>query len=156
MSKNLQDLAKQHAIKAIDLDKSGQLESAIFYYLEASQALIDYKQTIELADELSNLNLNGINQKLNEYLNRAETLKIHLNKANLSPSNATKKSSPKIKTQFQKDIEKGMCMLSEALDEDNEKNYEEVLDLYTKTIEFYLLLVNLIKQDRIFVLFFFI
>jgi len=142
MSKNLQELAKQHAIKAIELDKNGQLESAIFYYLEASQALIDYKQTMELADEMSSLNLNGVNQKLNEYLNRAETLKVHLNKVKLSPSNAKKNTSPKIKSQFQKDIEKGVCMLSEALDEDNEKNYEEALDLYTKTIEFYLSLVN--------------
>lgn len=30
---NLQEKAKQHAIKAVELDQNGRLESAVFYYL---------------------------------------------------------------------------------------------------------------------------
>ena len=105
---DLQEVAKTLALKAIDLDQNGQIESAIFYYLEASQALIDFKQNYSNRsyDSSANFNMshltdaqsNQINSKLNEYLSRAEVLKKQLlNKS--SPQNKSKNSH--IKSEFQ-------------------------------------------------------
>ena len=44
-----------------------------------------------------------------------------------------------------KDLEKVICILKEALDEDESSNYIEAIDLYTNAIELFLELVPIIK-----------
>lgn len=130
----LQEIVKEYVLKAIEYDKSSQLESAIFYYLEASQALINFKQSEESVG-LSDSQKYALNSKLNEYLSRAEALKKLPNK--------TQEQSFKVKTEFEKDIEKGTCLISEALDQDAEDNHKEAFDLYTSAVEFYLKIVTI-------------
>ena len=74
MSNHLQEQARQHAIKAIEFDRAGDKESAIFYYLEASQALIHLLKT-----ENNTNTVQTINSALKEYISRAEILKKQVN-----------------------------------------------------------------------------
>jgi PDZ domain-containing secreted protein len=64
----LQEQARNYALKAVEYDKKGLHESAIFFYMEASQALINSKQINGIDNPL-------INSYLNDYISRAEKLK---------------------------------------------------------------------------------
>ncbi len=149
----LQEKAKEHAIKAVDLDKSGRYESAIFYYLvnlsalyflgpvqlsqlniiifkkEASQALIDLKSVEEASFNLS------LQTKLNDYITRAETLKLHI-KHQQQPAGTSGKSHA------HSEIQISLSMLREALDHDQETNLKEAFDLYTNAIQVYIKIVS--------------
>ncbi|CAF0761328.1 unnamed protein product [Brachionus calyciflorus] len=125
---NLLELAKVHAQKAVQFDSNNQFEQAIFYYLESSQCLIDAK---ELNPKLPNLD--KIDSRLNQYITRAETLKQLLNsKQSTRPTNSI------LKSLIQKDLEKCLCILKEALDADSDGNSNEAFDLYTSSVEFFL------------------
>jgi hypothetical protein len=93
----LQEIAKQLALKAITFDRSGQHESATFYYLEASQALIDFKQYLIRNSKQDEVQLGQLNTKLSEYLSRAEYLKTTNEKTNLNKES----SSSNVKTEFE-------------------------------------------------------
>lgn len=64
------ELAKDHAKKAVEFDTKNLHEQAIFYYMEASQCLIDARQ---IRPEL--IESNNVSSRLNQYITRAETLK---------------------------------------------------------------------------------
>ena len=140
----LQEVVKSLALKAIEFDRNGQANEAVFFYLEASQALVDFKQASDAYGELNNSQRGALDAKLHEYLSRAETLKTHLleMKNQQQTANSHKSSVPRIKTELEKDIDKGSCMIGEALDEDADGNLEEALELYTNSVEFYLKIVS--------------
>lgn len=74
------ELAKDHAKKAVEFDSKNRYEQAAFYYMEASQCLIDARQLEPELFESSN-----VFSKLNQYISRAETLKGILNSEKISP-----------------------------------------------------------------------
>jgi hypothetical protein len=112
----LQEQVRELAWRAVELDKSGQIESAVFFYLEASQAMVNFTQS-EHFGQLSDSQRSVINAKLQEYISRAEALK----KASLiqsGESTAGKNIFPRIKTElevtknllFKTKIEKFICL----------------------------------------------
>jgi calpain-7 len=120
--------AQNFAKKAIEHDNKKEIEPAVFYYIEATQALISYKQLI---NEKNQKNANtSLDSTINQYLSRAELLK-----------NIIRQQNPKsddVKNAFEKDLEKVFYILSEALDEDTNSNLDEALELYTSAIEFFI------------------
>ena len=82
--------------QAIDLDWNGQIESVIFYYLEASQALIDFKKNYSYRyfDSGTNFNMSHLTDPQSNQINSKliyQLLKIQL-LYKTSPHNKPKNS----------------------------------------------------------------
>ena len=70
---------------------------------------------------------------MNEYISRAEQLKKQLNSRG--------EPNLKFKSESQREIEKGLCLISEGIDEDSEGNLEDAYELYTNAVEVFLKIV---------------
>jgi hypothetical protein len=98
----LQEQVKELAWRAVELDKANQVDSAIFFYLEASQVLVNFTQS-EQFGQLTETQRNVVQSKLKEYISRAETLKklplgtTHGNE----PSSGGNKIFPSIKSELE-------------------------------------------------------
>jgi hypothetical protein len=104
----VQEQVKDLASRAIELDRAGQIDSAVFFYMEASQALVNFTQTPAAADQLTDSQRAVIKSKLHEYISRAELLKTYANKdvphASLSAADDRNKVFPNIKSDLEVNI----------------------------------------------------
>ena len=110
---SLQQDALNFASRAVQCDQNGLVDTAIFYYTEAAQALLS----------ASLAGAQGLIDKANEYIHRAEQLK-QSDKSRLD-------IIPK-KSQIQLDLERAEFLIRQAFDEDESQNTEEALELYTQ------------------------
>ncbi|XP_041366509.1 calpain-7-like [Gigantopelta aegis] len=117
-----------HAHQAVQYDQQTKYDLAIFYYIEASQAL--------LSAALAGSQMPGILDKANEYMLRAETLKQSVSDPQNQPSETV------IKTQLQLDLERAQFLLHQAFDEDESNNTEEAVELYMEAVELFLKIRN--------------
>ncbi|KAL3832697.1 hypothetical protein ACJMK2_024317, partial [Sinanodonta woodiana] len=112
------------AHQAVQYDKDGQCNMAVFYYSEAAQAL--------LSAALAGSQMPGIIEKANEYLLRAEELNksvsSKLQSTNLEPH----------KTEQQKDLERAKFLISNALEADEGGNAQEAIELYSEAVELWI------------------
>ena len=76
-----------------------------------------------------------INNKLSEYISRAEKIKSILNQVSASNN-------------VENDIEKVLDILGEAAEKDKAGNKEQAFDLYTKSIDLFLVIVNIILLNK--------
>lgn len=123
----LEQDAKNFAIKAVENDQKGNYVTAVFYYMEAAQALLN---AAEAGSKIEN-----ITKKAEEYISRAETLKQTKGGNN---SNKTFE----MKSDQQQNLERGQFLLHQAFDEDENNNSEEAIELYTSAVELFLGIKN--------------
>ncbi|XP_053351073.1 calpain-7 [Clarias gariepinus] len=109
--------AVKFAKSAVLHDQKGKYNEAIFFYKEAAQALI-------YAD-MAGSKLDNIQGKVNEYLERVQTL---LNAVQAQ-------SSDPLKTKHQLDLERSYFLVTQAFEEDEKGNSEEAIELYTQAVE---------------------
>jgi len=127
----LENDARKHASKAVDLDSKGQSEDAVFYYVEAAQALISVREQL-VSDRqqsktlIGNLDLNEIVRLIRNYIQRAEEIKAKLKS---KPA-----ASLHLKNTSEKGVQRARYLLSQALDQDEEKHYGEAFKLYQEAI----------------------
>ncbi|XP_064647920.1 calpain-7-like [Lineus longissimus] len=121
------------AQSAVSFDKLGEINTAIFYYTEAAQAL--------LSASMAGSQIPGIVDKANEYILRAEQLK----KARLE--NQQFRQQTVAKTPEQHNKERAEFLLRQAFDEDENGNDKEALELYSQAVEL-LLSVKQATQDK--------
>lgn len=127
----LENDARQHASKAVELDSKGQIEDAVFYYVEAAQALISVREQLSSDRESSkpltgSLDLNAIVRLIRDYIKRAEEIK-----ASLKSKPAT---APHLKNTSEKGVERARYLLTQALDHDEQKRFNEAFKLYEEAI----------------------
>ena len=125
----LESDARQHASKAVDLDSKGQSEDAVFFYVEAAQALISVREQLMSNQNLrthSTIGLTDINHWIKDYIKRAEEIKASL-KSKPTPSIHLKNAS-------EKGIERARYLLAQALAQDEQKHYEAAFKLYEEAI----------------------
>ncbi|XP_060067045.1 calpain-7-like isoform X1 [Ylistrum balloti] len=117
----LENDGKQFAYLAVENDKAGRYDTAMFYYNEAAQAL--------LSAALAGSTMSGIITHANEYILRAEALRSNLQAA---PVNQGQKSQEKM------DLERATFLLHQAFDEDEAGNETEARELYTESCDLFL------------------
>uniref|UniRef100_A0A3Q4H6J6 Calpain 7 n=1 Tax=Neolamprologus brichardi TaxID=32507 RepID=A0A3Q4H6J6_NEOBR len=100
---------------AVTCDQNGKYNEAVFYYKEAAQALI--------YAGMAGSKLEGIQEKVNEYLDRVQAL-----------HNAAQKSDP-LKSRHQVDLERAHFLVTQAFEEDEKGNDDEAIELYTQAVE---------------------
>uniref|UniRef100_A0A3Q2VLS9 Calpain 7 n=1 Tax=Haplochromis burtoni TaxID=8153 RepID=A0A3Q2VLS9_HAPBU len=100
---------------AVTYDQNGKYNEAVFYYKEAAQALI--------YAGMAGSKLDGIQEKVNEYLDRVQAL-----------HNAAQKSDP-LKSRHQVDLERAHFLVTQAFEEDEKGNDDEAIELYTQAVE---------------------
>jgi len=126
----LESDARKHASKAVDLDTKGQSEDAVFFYVEAAQALISVReQLVSNQNETktsSSIGLNKIVSLIQDYVKRAEQIKANL-KSQPTPSLHLKNTS-------EKGVERARYLLQQALDQDEKEQYEAAFKLYEEAI----------------------
>lgn len=126
----LESDARKHASKAVELDSNGKQEEAVFFYVEAAQALISVREQLvsnqKLSSEQSSIGLSKIAQLISDYIKRAETIK-----ANLKSKPA---ASLHLKNTIEKDFERAKYLLAQALDFDEQKKCEEAFKFYQEAI----------------------
>ncbi|TSK16117.1 Calpain-7 [Bagarius yarrelli] len=109
--------AVKFAKSAVLHDQKGKYDEAIFFYKEAAQALI-------YAD-MAGSKLENIQGKVNEYLDRVQTL-----------LNAVRaQSSDPLKTKHQLNLERSYFLVTQAFEEDEKGNSDEAIELYTQAVE---------------------
>ena len=122
----LENDARQHASKAVELDRHGKFEDAAFFYDEAAQALISvHEQFVSNSDQtglLSSLGINEIIRLIKQYKQRAEEIKANLK------SKPT--ASLHLKNTEEKGIDRARYLLTQALDHDEQKQYEAAFKFY--------------------------
>lgn len=122
----LENDARQHASKAVELDKHSKFEDAAFFYDEAAQALISvHEQLVSKPDPTRNISSLGINEiirLIKQYKQRAEEIK-----ANLKSKPA---ASLHLKNTEEKGIDRARYLLTQALDHDEQKQYEAAFQFY--------------------------
>uniref|UniRef100_A0A8C2X587 Calpain 7 n=1 Tax=Cyclopterus lumpus TaxID=8103 RepID=A0A8C2X587_CYCLU len=106
--------AVKFAKTAVTHDQGGKYHEAVFYYKEAAQALI-YAGT-------AGSKLEGIQDKVNEYLDRVQAL------------HNAQKSDP-LKTRQQVDLERAHFLVTQAFRDDERGNHDEAVELYTQAVE---------------------
>ncbi|KAL5006400.1 hypothetical protein ScPMuIL_015206 [Solemya velum] len=111
------------AYQAVQHDKCGQSHTAAFYYNEAAQAL--------LSAALAGSRIPGIVNKANEYMLRAESLK---NTAQATPHI----TQPIKKSQYEFDLDRAQFLLRQAFEEDENKNTQEAIELYSQSVELFI------------------
>ncbi|KAI0214801.1 Calpain-7 [Lamellibrachia satsuma] len=119
----LKEDAVQFAQRAVKCDTEGLVDTAAFFYQEAANALL-----LMVAEDESTPS--SVVQKANQYLARAKELKS-------SKADRTSFAAP-LKTQQQLDLDRGKFLLSQAFEEDENKNFEEAVKLYSDAVEFFL------------------
>ncbi|XP_026139561.1 calpain-7-like [Carassius auratus] len=105
------------AKSAVLHDQKGKYNEAVFYYKEAAQALI--------YAGMAGSKLENIQDKVNEYLYRVQTL--------LSAVQA--QSSDPLKSKHQLDLERAYFLVTQAFEEDEKENADEAIELYTQAVE---------------------
>ncbi|XP_066302773.1 calpain-7-like [Branchiostoma lanceolatum] len=101
---------------AVRLDQEGKHDEAIFYYLEAAEALRNAGQA---GSKMAAV------EKAMEYLDRVEQLK------QISTGGGTFQ----MKTQQQIDLERARFLIEQAFEEDENDNKEEAAELYMEAVE---------------------
>ncbi|KAM4600546.1 calpain-7 isoform 1-T1 [Polymixia lowei] len=116
-SSALEHDAVQFAQTAVTCDQHGKYNEAVFYYKEAAQALI--------YAGMAGSKLEGIQDKVNEYLDRVQAL-----------HNAVQaQSSDPLKSRQQVDLERAHFLVTQAFQEDEKGNDGEAVELYTQAVE---------------------
>uniref|UniRef100_A0A672ZE08 Calpain catalytic domain-containing protein n=1 Tax=Sphaeramia orbicularis TaxID=375764 RepID=A0A672ZE08_9TELE len=106
--------AVKFAKTAVTYDQNGKYNEAVFYYKEAAQALI--------YAGMAGSKLDGIQDKVNEYLHRVQAL------------HNAQKSDP-LKSRQQVDLERAHFLVTQAFEEDEKGNGDEAIELYTQAVE---------------------
>ncbi|XP_022069568.1 calpain-7 [Acanthochromis polyacanthus] len=102
---------------AVTYDQKGKYNEAVFYYKEAAQALI--------YAGMAGSKLEGIQDKVNEYLDRVQAL-----------HNAVQaQTSDPLKSRQQVDLERAHFLVTQAFEEDEKGNDDEAIELYTQAVE---------------------
>ncbi|KAM6935619.1 LOW QUALITY PROTEIN: calpain-7 [Lycodopsis pacificus] len=109
--------AVKFAKTAVTHDQSGKYNEAVFYYKEAAQALI--------YAGMAGSKLEGIQDKVNEYLDRVQALHNAVQ---------AQKSDP-LKSRQQVDLERAHFLVTQAFEEDEKGNDDEAVELYTQAVE---------------------
>ncbi|KAF4799373.1 hypothetical protein TURU_056210 [Turdus rufiventris] len=109
--------AVKFAQLAVQRDQSGRYQEAVFYYKEAAQALI--------YAGMAGSNLENIQEKINEYLERVQALHSAVQSQKTDP----------LKSKQQLDLERAHFLVTQAFDEDDKGNAEEAIELYTEAVE---------------------
>eukprot|EP00795_Rhopilema_esculentum_P014106 gene14106-5096_t len=118
----LQD-SYQFAKLATTADGEENFKVAIFYYLEAAEAIkkaLDFDQ---------NLRLGSISEKAHQYLDRAETLHQQIAQGQIILQRTVSQ------TNDQKELERAEFFLKQALEQDENGKHEEALTLYTDAVQ---------------------
>ncbi|XP_005739325.1 calpain-7 [Pundamilia nyererei] len=102
---------------AVTYDQNGKYNEAVFYYKEAAQALI--------YAGMAGSKLDGIQEKVNEYLDRVQALHNAVQ---------AQKSDP-LKSRHQVDLERAHFLVTQAFEEDEKGNDDEAIELYTQAVE---------------------
>ncbi|XP_050932067.1 calpain-7 isoform X2 [Lates calcarifer] len=106
--------AVKFAKTAVTYDQNGKYNEAVFYYKEAAQALI--------YAGMAGSKLEGIQDKVNEYLDRVQALHNAVQ---------AQKSDP-LKSRQQVDLERAHFLVTQAFEEDEKGNDDEAIELYTQ------------------------
>lgn len=124
----LENDARKHASKAVELDSKGKSEDAVFFYVEAAQALISVREQLvsDRQQSGSSIGLSDIVRLIHDYIKRAEEIKASL-KSKPTPSLHLKNTS-------EKGVERARYLLTQALDQDEQKHYEAAFKLYQEAI----------------------
>lgn len=109
--------AVNFAKTAVNYDQNGKYNEAVFYYKEAAQAL--------LYAAMAGSKLEGIQNKVNEYMDRVQALHGAVQ---------AQKSDP-LKTREQVDLERAHFLVTQAFEEDEKGNVDEAIELYTQAVE---------------------
>lgn len=109
--------AVKFAKTAVNYDQNGKYNEAVFYYKEAAQAL--------LYAAMAGSKLEGIQNKVNEYLDRVQALHGAVQ---------AQKSDP-LKSREQVDLERAHFLVTQAFEEDEKGNVDEAIELYTQAVE---------------------
>lgn len=109
--------AVKFAKTAVTFDQKGKYNEAVFYYKEAAQALI--------YAGMAGSKLDGIQNKVNEYLDRVEALHNASQAQAIDP----------LKSRQQLDLERAHFLVTQAFEEDEKGNDEEAVELYTQAVE---------------------
>ncbi|XP_078520017.1 calpain-7 isoform X4 [Lissotriton helveticus] len=109
--------AVKFAKLAVVNDQKGRYQEAVFFYKEAAQALI-------YAD-MAGSGLEGIQDKINEYMERVQALYNAVQAQNSDP----------LKSKQQLDLERAHFLVTQAFDEDDQGNAEEAIELYSEAVE---------------------
>ncbi|CAM9344591.1 unnamed protein product [Lampetra planeri] len=109
--------AVKFAKTAVTYDQNGKYNEAVFYYKEAAQALI--------YAGMAGSKLEGIQDKVNEYLDRVQALHNAFQ---------AQKSDP-LKSRQQVDLERAHFLVTQAFEEDEKGNCDEAIELYTQAVE---------------------
>ncbi|XP_073189383.1 calpain-7 isoform X1 [Lepidochelys kempii] len=116
--------AVKFAQLAVQRDQGGRYQEAAFYYKEAAQALI--------YAGMAGSNLENIQEKINEYLERVQALYSAVQSQNTDP----------LKSKQQLDLERAHFLVTQAFDEDDKGNAEEAIELYSEAVELCLKTAN--------------
>lgn len=108
----------ESASRAVQFDKDGKLDIAIYYYVDAAEVL---KTALSQGSSFP-----SGDDKIEEYLKRAEELRSIKNANNLQSSG---------KTQQQKDMERAEFLLYQAFDDDEDGNTDDAVELYMQAVE---------------------
>ncbi|KAJ1101694.1 hypothetical protein NDU88_006759 [Pleurodeles waltl] len=109
--------AVKFAKLAVVNDQKGRYQEAVFFYKEAAQALI-------YAD-MAGSGLDGIQDKINEYMERVQALYNAVQAQNSDP----------LKSKQQLDLERAHFLVTQAFDEDDKGNAEDAIELYSEAVE---------------------
>ncbi|KAL6109824.1 capn7 [Pungitius sinensis] len=109
--------AVKFAKTAVTYDQTGKYNEAVFYYKEAAQALI--------YAGMAGSRLEGIQDKVNEYLDRVQALHNAVQ---------AQKSDP-LKSRQHVDLERAHFLVTQAFEEDEKGNDDEAVELYTQAVE---------------------
>uniref|UniRef100_A0A673IB56 Calpain-7-like n=1 Tax=Sinocyclocheilus rhinocerous TaxID=307959 RepID=A0A673IB56_9TELE len=109
--------AIKFAKSAVLHDQNGKYNEAVFYYKEAAQALI--------YAGMAGSKLESIQDKVNEYLDRVQTLLNAVQAQSTDP----------LKSKHQLDLERAYFLVTQAFEEDEKENTDEAIELYTQAVE---------------------
>ncbi|TMS10753.1 Calpain-7 [Larimichthys crocea] len=109
--------AVKFAKTAVTYDQNGKHNEAVFYYKEAAQALI--------YAGMAGSKLEGIQDKVNEYLDRVQALHNAAQAQKIDP----------LKSRQQVDLERAHFLVTQAFEEDEKGNDDEAIELYTQAVE---------------------
>ncbi|XP_015226176.1 PREDICTED: calpain-7 [Cyprinodon variegatus] len=109
--------AFKFAKAAVTYDQKAKYNEAVFYYKEAAQALI--------YAGMAGSKLEGLQDKVNEYLNRVQALHNAVQSEKIDP----------LKSRHQVDLERAHFLVTQAFEEDEKGNGDEAIELYTQAVE---------------------